>query len=108
MIEIVNAVDELAEKERSEKTKEKGLFVDFHHAYGVIREEIDEALEAADAMAVCFGDYWKNVKSDYARGALTNLADVSNWALNTAAEFIQVSAMCKKAIKSLEKGEGNE
>lgn len=108
MIEIVNAVDKLAEKERESKTKEKGVFVDFHHAYGVIREEVDEMEAASYMFQKAFDDYWDCVKDDCDFEAFDAIDDMNKWALQLAAEAIQVSAMCKKTIKCLEKGEGNE
>lgn len=108
MIEIVNAVDKLAEKERESKTKEKGVFVDFHHAYGVIREEVDEMELASDMFQMALGEYWNCVKDDRDIEAFNALDAMNKWALQLAAEAIQVSAMCKKTIKCLEKGESNE
>ena len=102
MIEIVNAVNDLAEKEWTDKIDEKGPFVDNHQAYGVIREEIEETADAMESMASCFAKYWKSVKEDEPNASFTDLKDVEFWAKNVAAEAIQVAAMCKKACAYLD------
>lgn len=105
MIDIINTVNELAEKECAEKTKERGPLVDFHHAYGVIREETDEMEDEIDKLLEFETIFWRRVKDDDRDEAVAMLKMMDIRARLAAAEAIQISAMCKKAINCLEGGE---
>jgi len=88
------------EKERA--NKKFPPFVSSHHAYGVIKEEHEEAESDFTSIKNQFDDYWIAVKqNDYVtqKQCLECMRDV---ALHCAAETIQFSAMAQKALDSME------
>lgn len=102
MQEILKAVQALSEKECEECLEERGPLVDFHHAYGVIAEELEETEEALKATREDFQDFWAEARANNDIYALANLDEMKNSAWETAAEAIQVAAMCMKAYYCLE------
>ena len=107
MIEIVNAVKDLADKEYKDRLTERGEFVDFHHAYGVIAEEVTEAQIETDELKKDLQCYFNFVRADDYKSALEFISSMYSDAVCGAAELIQVAAMCTKAKKSLG-GKSNE
>ena len=101
MIEIVNAVKELAKKEYHDRLTEHGEFVDFHHAYGVIMEEVTEALIETDELKKDLQCYFNFVRADDHENVLEFISAMYSDAVCGAAELIQVAARCEKAKKSL-------
>lgn len=101
MIELINAVKELARKEYHDRLTEHGEFVDFHHAYGVISEEVTEALFATDELKKDLQRYFNCVRADDHENALECVSMMYSDAVCGAAELIQVAAMCEKAKESL-------
>ena len=94
-------------KELSAAMEKHPLFVNLHEAYGVIREELDEALvEFADCERF-FDMAWQMIKQDRNETALEHLTRLKYAAERLAIEAVQVSAMCIKAIES-ERKEKNE
>ena len=101
MTELINAVKELAKKEYHDRLTEHGEFVDFHHAYGVIAEEVTEALIETDELKKDLQCYFNFVRADDYENALEFVSAIYSDAVCGAAELIQVAAMCEKAKKSL-------
>jgi len=87
-------------------------FSSMHEAYAVILEEYEEAQEEAESFEDQLKDFWGDVKSnkspicdmqktnEYIKNELESMRTT---AINAAAEWTQVAAMCHKAIKSSEK-----
>lgn len=103
MNELLSKVNDLVVGELYQANKVNPLFVDENHAWGVIDEELWEAEQsyaklAVDAVALrnslCGGSAYRIVMRD--------LTQVRRRAVHTAAELIQVAAMCDKAEISLE------
>ena len=101
MIELVNAVKDLADKEYKDRLTEHGEFVDFHHAYGVILEEVTEAQIETGELEKDLQCYFNFVRADDYKSALEFISAMYSDAVCGAAELIQVAAMCEKAKKSL-------
>lgn len=101
MIEIVNAVNGLAEKEWQSKLDEKGPFISHDHAYRPIGEELRETVDALQEASYCFSKYDKALTEDDFEEAITKLKDMEYWAKNTAAEAVQLAGLCKKAVHFL-------
>lgn len=103
MIEIVNAVDELAEKEWRSKLDEKGPFISHDHAYRPILEELRETADALESASESFSEYNEALTEDDFEKANTKLKDIEYWAKNAAAEAVQLAGLCKKAVHFLER-----
>lgn len=101
MTELIDAVKELAKKEYHDRLTEHGDFVDFHHAYGVISEEVIESQIETDELKKDLQCYFKFVRADDYKNALEFVSAMYSDAVCGAAELIQVAAMCEKAKKSL-------
>lgn len=89
-----------------------------HEAYAVLREEVEEAREAAQHVQAAFdpngkgGDIWQCIRlwgkippcRDWLAREIKNLGDA---ALAAACEHIQVAAVCDRILRSIDSG-GNE
>lgn len=89
----------LAGEELAEADKIYSQFHSPHEAWGVMAEEYDEASEAFKDLADSMKELWQGIKHDMNREA-DDSADVYHAALLTAAECVQVMAMCTKLKKS--------
>jgi hypothetical protein len=76
-----------------------------HESYAVILEEYQEAVESAAVFETLFEEYWRGVKGN-GNGQHDRLETMVVFAVQAAAEWCQVAAMCYKAIQ--EKGGGGE
>lgn len=103
MIELVNAVNELAEKEWRSKLDEKGPFINHDHAYRPILEEFKETASALESVVDCFTKYGEALAEDDFVMATIKLRDIEFWAKHTAAEAIQLAGLCKKAVHFLKR-----
>ena len=101
MIELVDAVKDLADKEYKHRLTEHGEFADFHHAYGVILEEVIESQIETEELKKDLQCYFNFVRADDYKNALEFVSAMYSDAVCGAAELIQVAAMCEKAKKSL-------
>lgn len=101
MTELIDAVKELAKKEYHDRLTEHGEFVDFHHAYGVISEEVMESQIETGELETDLKIYFNFVMEDDYESALDFISSMYSDAVCGAAELIQVAAMCEKAKKSL-------
>jgi len=96
LIENVNTATILKIKQAIEK---HGLHNSHHEKYAVIFEEYEEAQDSAVEFKSKLQDYWKLVKNNQYGDIETRLDELLILAKNTAAEWIQVAAMCGKTIK---------
>ncbi len=71
-----------------------------HESFGVIKEEYDEAKDEAYKFKQAFWAYWDSVKSNDHKRSKNLLAEMKQYAEKAAAEWIQVAAMCRKALLS--------
>jgi len=83
------------------------MFSSLHEAYGVIKEEVEEASEELEELKKYFDMAWGQIKLNNNELALNHLTRMQGAALRLAVEACQVSAMCIKARQS-ERKENNE
>lgn len=75
-----------------------------HESYAVILEAYDEALSEGRSFEWCLRSFWGAVKANTATNC--QLQQMRSIAEKAAAEWIQVAAMCYKATRSRQAGEG--
>lgn len=85
-------VEEELEAARSQHGAE---FNSHHEAYGVTREEIQEAGDELKRIRKLLKDVWGYIKLDLDVGEI-ELTEIEKRAINGAAELVQVSAMARK------------
>lgn len=94
-------IHKLIEEELAEANKKHPLFADAHHAYAVIKEEVEELHEELVACEGLLSDMWHRIREDM--GAEDVLRQLQAHAIYAAQEAIQVAAMAQKALDSLYK-----
>ncbi len=92
----LSKIQALAYEELKEANKKYPLFHSDHEAYAVIMEELEETEENVKAMGYCIQGMWNYVKRD--KKPRKSVENLKNFALKTAAEAIQVAAMCDKFL----------
>ncbi len=92
----LSKIQALADEELKEANEKNPLFHSDHEAYAVIMEELEETEENVKAMGYCIQGMWNYVKRD--KKPRKSVENLKNFALNTAAEAIQVAAMCDKFL----------
>lgn len=88
----------LAKGELMDANQHNPLFADNHHAYAVIKEELEETKEEIAVIEETMEKFWRNVRND--EKPVRNLVTMREAAINAAVEAIQVAAMCQKACES--------
>lgn len=94
---VKNDIKKLIDKELDAANEVNPQFVNMHEAYGVIKEELEEAEDECEKAGRFLDWAWRSIKRDDAINAKVLLADVYKAAMNLAVEAVQVAAMCKKA-----------
>lgn len=99
MQELLIEMHRAAMNEYKRASEAKGkAFVDGHHAFAVVLEEVGEAMEDMNVMTDWLHRIWACTKHDHNPApAYKSMRDT---ALEAAAECIQVAAMCDKALRS--------
>nr|DAG76634.1 MAG TPA: hypothetical protein [Caudoviricetes sp.] len=92
----LSKIQALVDEELKEANEKYPLFHSYHEAYAVILEELEETEENVKAMGYCIQAMWDYVKRD--KEPRKSVENLKNFALNTAAEAIQVAAMCDKVL----------
>jgi len=108
----MNILSDLIEEELKEANKVYPLFQTEHEAYGVMREELEEAAEEFNNIKEgIIRDYWKlcrNSKYHLDNKKVTSklLNKIEQSILHNLKELIQLGAMVKKAkmLNNVEKG----
>ena len=88
----------LIEQEMDDANRTHTMFADSHHAYAVIREELEETKEALVTCEGLLNDIWHRIRNDWE--VETDLKLLQTYAGEVAREAIQVGAMAKKALES--------
>lgn len=91
-------IEELVQQELKEANEKHPLFHSAHEAYAVIKEEVEEAESELELLQEQIGYMWMLIKNDNNMPLLLQKAKI--YAENLAAEAIQVTAMCQKALDS--------
>lgn len=99
MLDLLNDLERLIKNERQRADKiHPPVFNSNHEAYAVIYEEWDEAQEEGEFFSIGIKTLWKLIKSDEKCEVVYK--PMYNTALRACAEWLQVAAMCEKAIES--------
>lgn len=92
----LSKIQALADEELKEANEKYPQFSSDHEAYAVILEELEETEENMKAMRYWLETIWKCIRKN---SDIKQYVEVlKECALNTAAEAIQVAAMCDKAV----------
>lgn len=100
MDELLSMVEALSTEECNRAIKKYGLFNNAHEAASVLREELEEAKDALGITEAAYNALWRMVKSDLPIDE--QLKALKKFALETAAECVQIAAMCRKGTESIE------
>lgn len=91
---ICNWIDRLVSEECTNRIEEKGYFIDQHHGYAVIKEEVEECQEELDKLINKLNWAWKYTREN--DSAVDVVKDMRKIAILVASEATQVAAMCEK------------
>lgn len=95
-----NEIERLAKIELAQANEKYPLFHSQHEAYGVLKEEIEEAVDEINKLLKHEEQFWIDVKKDIKADHIIGLMKVD--AIEAVKELIQVIAMCDKALKLYE------
>lgn len=74
-----------------------------HESYAIIKEEFDEHMDEVVRTSLCLEEFWKLVKADGCDDAkLESLKELDRKAMLAACEIIQVAAMARKAMLTID------
>ncbi len=76
------------------------LFNSPHEAYGVIKEETEEAVADISDIAGCFKQFWDGVKIDMCDDQDDAIRRMKGFVVRSITELVQVAAMCDKYEQS--------
>ena len=100
MKEIIEGVSKLADEEAERSMIKHPLFNSTHEGYAVIKEEIKEAEDELIDVKTNLEEIWRTVKGNNTELTIKYTKHLKKYAVNLAAESIQVAAMCQKFIDS--------
>ena len=102
MDDLLDAVKSAAFAEYNRASIEYGLTNNSRHeSYAVIKEEFEEACDEFEQFVGNLETLWRMIKKNRESGNIVErLERMMKFAENAAAEWIQVAAMCHKAIVS--------
>lgn len=107
MKELRRKVTDLKWEELSMANKEFPMFHSDHEAYGVLDEELNEAVDAAHEAIHSFGDFRYAVFNDDEELKTSAIDSIEKYAVEAACEYIQVAAMARKWKAGKSKGMPN-
>lgn len=96
--ELVNQMQEKAAEELQVANSKFPAFSGKHEGFAVLREELDEMIEACNATVKAVNELWENVKEN--EPLEITVDDIKQHSLQTAAEAVQVAAMAMKFVSS--------
>lgn len=102
MNKVKDKLPALVEEELAAAMEEHGSFASAHEGYAVLLEEVEEAEAELLALRALVADLWQGVKRDNAEGIWGAAEWIAQYAVNLAAEAVQVSAMAWKIMGSLD------
>ena len=100
MLRIKEAVEEAASLEHKRSYEKHPAFNSAHEGYAVIAEEVDEAMMEMEYVMKNTSQLWERTKRD--ADTVPCVDRIKIFAINCAAELIQVIAMCDKYAASKE------
>jgi SMC interacting uncharacterized protein involved in chromosome segregation len=101
MKELRTGIAKLAEDELIRANGMHPMFQSQYHGHGVLKEEIEECEEALDLLKSYEDELWYDIRRDK-EASIEFLNNMGNQAIEMACEAIQVVAMVKKYINSME------
>jgi hypothetical protein len=104
--ELKEQVLKLSEEEARRSMLKHPLFNSTHEGYAVIKEEIEEAEQELNDVNAQLQRSWYFIKHN--EDADKDMLRLKEYAVNLAAEAIQVAAMAQKFIDSAEEDKTNE
>lgn len=102
MEQLKSQVLKLADEESQRSMIKHPLFNSTHEGYAVLKEEVEEADIEMINIKFELDNTWGYIKRDKTENALTHIKSLKEYAINLAAESIQVAAMAQKFIESME------
>ena len=100
---LVCAMDTMADREYARAGAIHGMeFASASEGFGVIAEEVQEAHECMELVGSVMHQLLKAIRAEDAKAIRDVSAYIMESALSCAAEMIQVAAMCKKMMHTLE------
>lgn len=106
MKELKSEIKNVINHELARANKEYPLFVSNHEAYGVIKEELEEARDNIEYADLQLGEFWDCTKAnDSLEETIEFLERGRKAMLLCACESVQTSAMFEKAIISICEGQ---
>lgn len=84
-----------------ENALEQGRFADMHHAYAILKEEVEEARFHSAIIKETLRYFWDLIKHNEEDAYLYKVNEIRINAYNAITELIQVCAVCEKTIKQL-------
>lgn len=102
MFHCTERLVQLAKAELEAANKEHPLFASPHEGYAVLLEEVEEAEEALCEVKKDLKQVWLSTRFGHDGSVVYVSRRVNQYALDLAAEAIQVAAMAQKMIDSLE------
>ena len=88
-------IEALVEDELESIIEEHGLFADDHHAWAVIKEELEEANEDVTLAGLAHASWWKRIREDDTDN-LDVVDEIEKYAIEAIKELVQVIACCRK------------
>lgn len=101
MKELLSSVSKLADEELKRSYEKFPKFNSPHEGYAVIKEEIEEHEDDTHDIFGNLCGLWNSVKENDSESCLNSITEIKKFALNAAAEAVQVAAMAQKYIDSL-------
>jgi len=98
MKELKEAVSKLVGEELERSMIKFPLFNSPHEGYGVLKEEIEETADELAYVNKHLNIAWDKIKEN--KDAKNTIFYLKQYAINLAAESIQVAAMCQKYLNS--------
>lgn len=108
MKELKAQVLKLAEEEAERSMIKHPLFNSTHEGYAVIKEEIEEAAEELAHVISNLNKMWWQIRADNKEPSIKSANNIKIYAIDLAAESIQVAAMAQKFADSFKEDEMNE
>jgi len=105
MKELIRDVKILAGEEVTRSMINNPLFNSTHEGYAVIKEEIEEAQDELENVSDNLSNIWDCIKNNNLGGSMLNVKYLRTYAINLAAEAVQVAAMAQKYIDSFKEVE---
>lgn len=95
-------IEELTKKELAAANEKFPLFSSMHEGYAVILEELQEARDEYENADKVHENMFSCIKGNDTKNAIQSAKALKHFAINGAAELIQVAAMAQKFIDSCE------